>query len=193
MIAFELTAEYAGSTTIGDGDDAREVPTFQGAVLAVGDASFDVGKAIAGGIDGVFVVDDRNQTLVDLLDAYPALKRTKVPEGARPLNAWRTLPKAVLQERAAERGLSTSGTQPELAARLERHDQLAAGQEVDGDGEPTLAEAPGMVPVAPEDTTGNATAGDDAELLPRPGEDEGPGEPPGAEYQTGNVADDQEG
>lgn len=72
LLAYALRADYEGE--ISDG-----LPRFGGAVLAVGDGDFHVRDSLELN-DGTIVVHAHDQRLVDLLDAYPPLKRTTVPK-----------------------------------------------------------------------------------------------------------------
>lgn len=124
LVAYELREKFAGTTTVYDTaeakekDEGRDVPTFQGGRLALADGStYDVGdKLEAGG--GTIVVEDSNDFLLDVLNAYPALKRTQVPDGAKPDTDPMSLSAAALKQELARRGLPTSGNKEALAKRL---------------------------------------------------------------------------
>lgn len=127
LVAYELREDFAGTVTVYDSveakkkDEGREVDVFQGGRVALSDGStFDVGEKLAES-DGLIVVETSNDFLTNVLDSYPALKRTAVPEGASPNADLGSLSKAALKQRAAAAELKTSGSKDELVARLQAH------------------------------------------------------------------------
>lgn len=87
LIAFELTDEFAGVTTVyetiedKDADRGVEVPTYTGGLISAGDRDVDVRELLdTDPHPGLIVADDADTALVIALDDYPALKRTTVPD-----------------------------------------------------------------------------------------------------------------
>lgn len=138
-VAYELREDFAGTTTVYDeeGSEGREEPVFQGGSFALLDGStFDVGAKLEEG-GGYIVVDDSQAFLVDVLDGYPALKRTTAPAGAEAISGYEHRNKAELKQLAATRGLATGGTKDELVERLEANDQAVAEGDQEGASDPT--------------------------------------------------------
>lgn len=79
-VSYALRDEYVGETDL-HGDGTAIVPTFLGGVIAIdGDRGFDVGEALNAG-DGTITVAETDASLVNALNAYPALKVIPTPEG----------------------------------------------------------------------------------------------------------------
>lgn len=79
LVAYALRADLEGDVEVYPEEGKVEtVRKFGGGVLWVGDGDFHVRDSLDAG-DGTIVVRDYDQVLVDLLDAYPALKRVAVP------------------------------------------------------------------------------------------------------------------
>lgn len=135
LVAYELREKYAGTTTVYDTAEAkeknegREVPNFSGGRLALSDGStYDVGAKLEEG-GGAIVVEDSNDFLLDVLNAYPALKRTNVPAGAQPDTDPMSLSATALKNELARRGLSTGGNKEALAKRLTEAREADTGGE----------------------------------------------------------------
>lgn len=129
-VAFELRADYQGTTTVEHEDgSSEEVPTYGGGLLAVGDGDFNVGEALEEG-DGVIVVYEHDQRLVDLLETYPPLKRTSVPAGVDAINPYARKTVDDLRTTASLRDIEGAGSlsRARLESVLLAHDaELAAG------------------------------------------------------------------
>lgn len=143
-IAFALSEEYAGTIEVFDtvedheAGNGREVPVFQGGNFARPDGTtFDVGAELEEG-DGIIVVDDRDQVVVESLKLYPALKQVPVPEDREALTEYDGASRAALRAEAKWRGLAGSGTKEELAERLKANDAAVQA----GDQEAAAAERP---------------------------------------------------
>lgn len=99
-VAYELRDSYTGTVEIERDGEKVEVPRYGGGVLAYGsEGGIDVGAALGSaeeyGPAGFLVLEGEaakdgkpatapDQGLVNLLDAYPPLKRTQLPEPAKP-------------------------------------------------------------------------------------------------------------
>lgn len=129
LLAFGLRAEYQGDTTV-ERDGAEEtVPVFQGGVLAVGGtADFHVADTLREN-DGTIVVYQSDRELIDVLEAYPALKSVPVPERAVPLSPFERRNAETLRHLASLRDFERLGDGAHrLALRLEAHDVALADQ-----------------------------------------------------------------
>lgn len=127
LTAYALRAEYEGTVEI----DGEPQPVFQGGVLAVGDGDFDVAKELQAG-GGIIVVQQADQVLVDLLDSYPALKRTTAPdEPDRVVSPYERQPTAQLRHLASLRDIDGHGG----ASRGQLEDALAAQDEAAASGD----------------------------------------------------------
>jgi hypothetical protein len=130
LIAFALRAEHEGAVTVELEDGQTEDrPKFGGGLLAVGDGDFNVGEQLEAG-DGTIVVHAHDQRLVDLLDAYPPLKRVGVPAGAAAISPYerKTLDELHLVASLRDLPGARSMSRPRLEAALLAHDaELAAG------------------------------------------------------------------
>jgi hypothetical protein len=136
-VAFALTEELQGTVSIETGEgDPGEVPVFGGGVLAVGDGDFHVRDELEAG-GGTIVVPSIDATLIDLLEAYPALKRVPVPDGAEPLNPYRRRTLEDLRHIKSLRDFDgvAGASREDLEARLFAHDCAQAA------GEPATVEA----------------------------------------------------
>lgn len=147
LIAYALTADYQGTVAI----DGADVPKFGGGVLAVGDGDFHVRDTLDAG-DGFIVVSEHDQTLIDLLDAYPAVMRVDPPAGAEAISPYERRSDDALAHIASLRGLLTDTPagaygmphRTELIAMIEAADaSQAAALETDAD---TLDEPPAPAP-----------------------------------------------
>lgn len=100
LLAYALRADFEGTINVELEDGSKEKrDVYQGGLLAVGDSDFDVKAELDKGA-GTIVVHAGDQQLVDLLDVYPALKRSTVPDkpkaivspyGRRPVETLRHL------------------------------------------------------------------------------------------------------
>lgn len=126
IIAYELRAEFED--------------TFAGGVLAVGDGDFHVRDQLERG-GGAIVVQSNDQRLVDLLDAYPALKRAKAPADARPISPYERQTAEAIHHAAELRGVKGAGRASRDAIQivLDAHDRALAANPADVDG---VAETP---------------------------------------------------
>lgn len=153
LTAFALRSEYEGTVEIETDDGPQEAPAFGGGVLAVDGGDFHVRDELARG-DGTIVCQENDQVLIDLLDVYPALKRTTVPEKPkaivdpyerRPIDALRHLlglrdisgqgdskAAAVRALNAHDRALRKGD--PALAQRIQDGDAKAVDEAIGGDG-----------------------------------------------------------
>lgn len=129
-VAFALRADYEGTVDVELEDGSVETrPKFGGGLLAVGDGDFNVGDALEEG-DGTIVVYQHDSRLVDLLEAYPALKRVSAPRGAEAINPYGRRTHDDLKLLASLRDLEGLGhaSRDRLADVLLAHDaELAAG------------------------------------------------------------------
>lgn len=129
-VAFALRAEYEGHVDVELEDGSTETrPKFGGGLLAVGDGDFNVGETLEEG-SGTIVVYAHDSRLIDLLEAYPALKRVAVPAGAEPINPYVRRSRDDLRLQASLRDLEGLGnaSHDRLATALLAHDgELAAG------------------------------------------------------------------
>lgn len=165
LIAYELREDYRGTVTQNiDGEDV-EVPVFTGGLVHVGTdgREADVRELVDGRDDGVIVVDDYEPVLVVALDAYPALKRTKVPDGAIAVNVaakYEELSKAELRAEATARGIAggSSASKAELVAALEEHDRRLAEGGLEDLGTPLTVTALAAA-AAPDTDTEAPTTG----------------------------------
>lgn len=146
LIAYALTADYQGTVDI----DGAEVPKFGGGVLAVGDGDFHVRDTLDAG-DGFIVVSENDQTLIDLLDAYPAVMRVDPPTGASAISAYERRSDDALAHLASLRGLiSPEGrdlaNRAALIGLLESDDarQASAVETVDTEPDQPTADAGGL-------------------------------------------------
>jgi hypothetical protein len=126
--AYELAADYAGTVE----QNGEQVPKFQPGHLAIGDSFIDLAEALAAG-DGIVVASTRDQALLDLLEAYPPLKRTTNPDGP----AYELQGTRVLRRLARVRGLKGQETKDadEIAAALlaaDRQEQREAAARAAG-------------------------------------------------------------
>lgn len=135
--AFALREDLAGTVEI----DGEQVPVFQGGVLALpnGNGSIDVGAELEAN-QGVILVEDHDQALVEILRSYPALKvTTDVPEGAVAFGAYEARGQAALREEAQRRGFEKFGglKKADLAAALRAHDEAVRAGDTARAGEIT--------------------------------------------------------
>ena len=151
LTAFALRADLEGTVEITNADgQTEEVPKFTGAVLAVGDGDLHVRDELERG-GGVIVCQENDQVLIDLLDAYPALKRTSVPEKpAAVIDPYERRTTETLRHLLSLRDLSGHGGSRQAAIRaLNAHDRaLRAGepelaQRIEAGAEAAVAEALG--------------------------------------------------
>lgn len=160
-VAYTLREEYAGTTeqVITDPDtgaevDRVEVPTFTGGVIVIpddrlDDDGFDVRAKLDEG-DGFIVVDDSEAAILEALDAYPALKRVPVPDGATITSSLDELKVADLRRQAELRGVDVDAgiKRDELVAGLKAFDDaVRAGEQparihADGSLEPVANPTP---------------------------------------------------
>lgn len=127
LLAYGLTADYQGDTTVERDGESETVPKFQGGVLAVGGADFHVADTLAEH-GGAIVVYERDRELVDVLDQYPALKQVTVPAGVQPVNPYDRHDRDTLRHLASLRDFEGHGnsSRDELALLLEAHDVALA-------------------------------------------------------------------
>lgn len=129
-VAFALTAEYEGTTTVQLEDGATEErPIFAGGLLHTDPGDFDVAAELEAG-KGTIVASARDQRLVDLLDAYPPLKRVAVPDGAKPISPYARLDVETLRHTASLRDVDGAGSasRTKIIRALDAQDRaLAAG------------------------------------------------------------------
>lgn len=129
-VAFALRAEFEGHVDVELEDGSTETrPKYAGGLLAVGDGDLDVGQALEDG-DGTIVLYAHDSRAVDLLEAYPAVKRVAVPAGASPINPYARRTHDDLKLQASLRDLEGVGnaSKTRLAEVLLAHDaELAAG------------------------------------------------------------------
>lgn len=161
--AYALRAEYEGTVSVpGDDGDTTETPLFTGGVLAVGDGDFHVKDQLEAG-DGTIVIHQADSRLFELLEAYPALKRVDVPEGAEPISIYERQTAEALRHQAQLRQFVGVGPgKAEVIARLEAHDQALAA------GDPVRAAAieANQVPIAANDGLEQLTKARLLELVP---------------------------
>jgi hypothetical protein len=125
LTAYALRAEYEGTTDVTLEDGATETrPTFGGGLLAVGDGDFDVAAELQAG-DGVIVVHRDDAQLVELLDAYPALKHVGIPRDPTPVSRYKRRTTDALRFDAGMRGLHNHASlgRERLIAGLEAFDE----------------------------------------------------------------------
>lgn len=131
-LAFALRSDYEGTTTVGEADEAREVPVFLGGVIVAGERDLNVAELLEAG-NGTIVVSDRDPRIVAALDEYPALKRVEVPKGADSvLGGYEDSNLTTLRAEAKRRELDVEGgvskaNRDTLIAALEADDQGGAG------------------------------------------------------------------
>lgn len=115
LISFGLTAEYEGTVDVVLEDGTTEErDKFQGGLLYVGDGDIDIAAELANGA-GVINVMLTDQRAIDLLDAYPALKRVATPAGAQPYSPYHRRTLETLQHEASLRDIPGSGSRSKLA------------------------------------------------------------------------------
>lgn len=148
LIAYALRAELEGTVEIEIDGESQTVPKFGGAVLAVGDGDLHVRDTLDEG-GGVICVKAADQTLVDLLDAYPALKRVGVPKDpAHVVSPYDRLVTDALRHVASLRDIAGAGSasRSKLIAALEAQDEALES------GNRAAAAAVGATTVSAEET-----------------------------------------
>lgn len=126
--AFELRSTFQGTVDVELEDGSTEArPLFGGGVVAVAGDHFDVSEELEKG-GGRIVVPTGNQTLVDVLRAYPALKEVPVGDDDATVVAYELQSTAQLRDELRRRNLKLGGSKDELVARLTAQDEaIAAG------------------------------------------------------------------
>lgn len=105
LIAYALNDEHAGTVEIEHLDGTREtVPKFSGGVLYIGDGDFHVRDELDKG-DGQITIQAGDAQLAEILNAYPALERVPVVEGAHVVSPYDRISNEALTHQASLRGL----------------------------------------------------------------------------------------
>lgn len=150
-IAYALTADYEGTIDLAgdtEGAESEIVPVYGGGVVTIdGDNSFDIGEALETG-EGIIVLEETDP-LIPLLDAYPALKRVPVPEGATITGSLDAMNLNQLRGEAKRLGLQGYSGANKVALKnaiLEFKERVAAGDNTVNDDPEVSPEGDGLVP-----------------------------------------------